>query len=173
MARARAMARTRQWVHCSGVIAVGARAKTRARARAVARGRGRAVARPRAVAIGLGLWLELWLGLWLTLGLELGQISGGTAVGGTALGAMQWGARVKSWAGLKSYNWQTVAWFENQSTIMLAYMCDMGTLCFIDCHLVAPQSTKLCSMHVVLCPLKMLLWSHHWHHPPHQAWLSS
>ena len=127
-------------MHCSGVIAVGARAKTRARARAVARGRGRAVARPRAVAIGLGLWLELWLGLWLTLGLELGQISGGTAVGGTALGAMQWGARVKSWAGLKSYNWQTVAWFENQSTIMLAYMYT----CVIWVHYV--------SLTVILCP---------------------
>ena len=47
MARARAMARTRQWVHCSGVIAVGARAKTRARA------------------------IELWLGVELWLGLEL------------------------------------------------------------------------------------------------------
>ena len=91
-------------------------------------------------------------------------------MGGTALGAMQWGARVKSWAGLKSYNWQTVAWFENQSTVMMAYMCDVGTFCFIDCHLVPPQSTKLCSMHVVLCPLKMLLWSHHWHH--HQAMMA-
>ena len=51
MARARAMARTRQWVHCSGVIAVGARAKT--------------------IGLGLELWLgvgvELWLGLELWL----------------------------------------------------------------------------------------------------------
>ena len=61
-------------------------------------------------------------------------------MGGTALGAMQWGARVKSWAGLKSYNWQTVAWFENQSTIMLAYMYT----CVIWVHYV--------SLTVILCP---------------------